>query len=84
MNYTPLDQAYNIQHIKSNVYGGIIHYSPVCIFCKNNSSIPLFPSGTDGGSFRQCSRCKKNFRANVINNAINNFSYSTEHLKGTN
>jgi hypothetical protein len=84
MNYTPLDQAYNIHHINSNTYGGHIIYSPICIYCKNNQSISLFTSGIDGGSFRQCSRCKKNFRANVINNAINNFSYSTHHLKGTN
>jgi len=27
---------------------------------------------------------KKNFKANVITQAINNISYSTHHLKGTN
>ena len=81
MNFTPLEQAFSIN---SNTYRGTIHYSPVCIFCKNNSSIPLMPSLCDGGSFRQCCRCKKNFRADVINKPINNFSYSTHHLKGTN
>jgi len=84
MNYTPLDQAYNIHHINSNTYGGNIIYSPICIYCKNNQSISLFPSGIDGGSFRHCSRCKKNFKANVITQPINNISYSTHHLKGTN
>lgn len=81
MNYTPLDQAFNII---SNTYGGHIIYSPICIYCKNNESISLFPGSRDGGSFRQCRRCKKNFRANVVTQPINNISYSTHHLKGTN
>jgi hypothetical protein len=81
MNYTPLNDAFQIQHIKSDTYGGSIRYSPICIFCNNNSSNSLM---NDGGAFRQCQRCKKNFRANVLNQAINNFSYSTHHLKGTN
>lgn len=81
MNYTPLDQAFN--NI-SNTYRGHIIYSPICIYCKNNQSISLFSGSIDGGSFRQCTRCKKNFRANVITQPINNISYSTHHLKGTN
>lgn len=83
MNYTPLDEAYKIHHINSNTYRGTVSYSPICIYCKNPKSNPLIPSG-DGGSFRQCLRCKKNFRANVITEAVQNFSYSTHHLKGTN
>ena len=82
MNYTPLDEAYKIQHINSNTYGGTIQYSPTCIYCNNPSSKSLM--GGDGGAFRQCNRCRKNFRATVINSAIPNFSYSTHHLKGTN
>lgn len=84
MNFTPLDQAYQIHHTNSNTYGGTILYSPICIYCNNNTSISLFPGATDGGSFRQCNRCKKNFRANVVSQPINNISYSTHHLKGTN
>lgn len=83
MNYTPLDEAYKVHHINSNTYGGTVSYSPICIYCKNTKSTPLIPKG-DGGSFRQCLRCKKNFRANVITEAVQNFSYSTHHLKGTN
>lgn len=82
MNYTPLDEAYKIHHVNSNTYGGTIQYSPICIYCKNPSSRSLMPS--DGGAFRQCERCRKNFRATIINDAITNFSYSTHHLKGTN
>jgi len=81
MNYTSIYDAYQIHHIKTDTYGGSIVYSPVCIFCKNNTSISLM---NDGGAFRQCQRCRKNFKATVLNSAINNFSYSTHHLKGTN
>jgi hypothetical protein len=81
MNYTSLEEAYKIHHTNSNTYGGTIQYSTACIFCKNPTSIPLM---NDGGSFRRCERCRKNFKATVINDAINNHSYSTSHLKGTN
>jgi hypothetical protein len=81
MNFTPIDDAYKIHHIKNDTYGGFLKYSPICIFCNHNISIPLM---NDGGSFRQCKKCKKNFRATVLNQAINNYNYSTNHLKGTN
>ena len=80
MNYTHLDEAYKIHHINSNTYGGTVSYSPICIYCKNPTSISLM---NDGGSFRQCDKCRKNFKANVINESISNYSYSTSHLKGT-
>ena len=83
MNYTPLEDAYKIHHTNSNTYGGTIKYSPTCIYCKNPSSKPLMLN-QDCGSFRQCDRCRKNFRAIVINEPIYNFSYSTRHLHGTN
>ena len=82
MNYTPLEDAYKIHHVNSNTYTGTLKYSPTCIYCKNITSMPLM--NTDGGSFRRCDRCKKNFRATVLNEAVTNFSYSTNHLKGTN
>ena len=70
-----------VHHTHSNTYRGTIKYSPTCIYCKNPTSISLM---NDGGSFRCCDRCRKNFRATVITNAVNNLSYSTSHLKGTN
>jgi len=81
MNFTPLDDAYKIHHVNHNTYNGSIKYNPTCIYCKNGHSISLM---NDGGSFRQCAKCKKNFRASIVNPAIQNFSYSTHHLKGTN
>lgn len=83
MNYTPLDEAYKIHHVNSNTYTGTLKYNPTCIYCNHNSSTPLM-NDRDGGSFRRCNKCKKNFRATTINPAITNFSYSTYHLKGTN
>lgn len=83
MNYTPLDEAYKIHHTHSNTYGGSVKYSPICIYCKHYISTPLMQS-IDGGSFRQCERCRKNFRATILNDSIQNFSYSTHHLQGTN
>ena len=82
MNYTPLEDAYKIHHTNSNTYTGTINYNPTCIYCNNPTSKSLMNS--DGGSFRQCDRCRKNFRATVINSPINNLSFSTHHLKGTN
>jgi len=86
MNYTPLDDAFKIQHTNSNTYGGTIKYSTICIYCNHPHSKSLMNDGLmgDGGAFRQCARCKKNFMATVMNPAINNFIYSTHHLKGTN
>ena len=81
MNYSSLDEAYKIHHITNNTYSGNIKYNMTCIYCKNPSSISLM---NDGGSFRQCDKCKKHFKANVINEAINNYSYSTYHLRSTN
>lgn len=81
MNYTPLEDAYRIHHVSPNTYGGTIFYSPICIFCNHASSQSLM---NDGGAFRRCDRCKKEFRANIINSPINNFNNSTSHLKGTN
>ena len=81
MNYTPLEDAYKIHHTNSNTYGGTLKYSPICIYCKNPTSFPLM---NDGGSFRRCDRCKKNFKATILNEAITNFAYSTNHLKTTN
>ena len=84
MNYTSLDEAYKIHHTNSNTYQGTIRYNPECIYCKNASSTSLMQN-TDGGSFRRCDRCRKNFKATIlVGEPIKNYSYSTHHLKGTN
>jgi hypothetical protein len=83
MNWTPLEEAYNVQHSNNFAYSSSILYSSICIYCSFDSSTPLMGL-EDGGSFRRCNRCRKNFRAKVLNNAVSNYSTSTSHLKGTN
>lgn len=38
-------------------------FSPTCIFCSSNNTVSLM---NDGGSFRQCVQCRKQFRATII------------------
>ena len=82
MNFTPIEDAYKIHHVDPNTYSGSLIFSPVCIYCKHNASTALMTN--DGGSFRRCDRCRKNFKAIVLNQAISNFRQSTKHLHGTN
>ena len=79
--FTPLDEAYQVHHVNPNTYNGPLHYSPVCVFCSNPTSLPLM---NDGGSLRRCVRCKKEFRATIVSQAVPNFFLATQHLKGTN
>jgi len=81
MNYTHLNDAFRIHHANPNTYGGNIQYSTTCIYCQNPSSKSLM---NDGGAFRQCQRCRRNFMATIMNEPIRNFTVSTNHLKGTN
>jgi hypothetical protein len=47
------------------INGGLnVKFSPVCIFCSSNNTMSLTH---DGGSFRQCNTCKKQFKAKLTN-----------------
>jgi hypothetical protein len=58
---TSLNDAY-----KFNTFSEFIqkqataHFSPTCIFCSSNNTLSLT---NDGGSFKQCNTCKKQFKA---------------------
>lgn len=39
-------------------------FSPICIFCSSNNTIALT---NDGGSFRQCNTCRKQFKSLLLN-----------------
>jgi len=79
MNYTPVDSAYDVQHIAKSTYTKNIRYLPQCIFCPAIDSVALM---NDGGSFRRCLKCNKHFRAKIANNTpVSNYSYATQHLK---
>ena len=83
--FTPLNEAYNIHHVNTQSYTQTIQYSSQCIFCSNQDTTALMPT-QDNGSFRQCNNrdCRKQFRANIMSKAIENYVNATMHLKGTN
>lgn len=64
MNFTPLDQAYQVHHGNPSMYiqNKIQTINPKCIFCGNTNTFPLMEK-KDGGIFRQCSSqlCRKQF-----------------------
>lgn len=65
-NGEPLNTAYNFHSFSSyiNNNGLQSRFSPRCIFCPSVESIPLL----NDGSFRQCNRCKKQFKALLVRN----------------
>ena len=63
MNMTPLDQAFDYSTPLSINQFHLPKYSPICIYCSNPESISLMH---DRGSFRQCLKCRKQFRAQII------------------
>lgn len=62
---TNLNDAYKFQTFSDFIPHAInsTRFSPQCIFCSSNNSVSLM---NDGGSFRQCMNCRKQFRANII------------------
>lgn len=62
----PLNSAYNFHSFSSyiNNNGLQSRFSPRCIFCPSTESIALL----NDGSFRQCNRCKKQFKAILVRN----------------
>ena len=61
---TPLNDAYQFNSFSQYISNGGLnsHFSPICIFCSSKETSPLI---NDGGSFRQCNRCKKQFKAKL-------------------
>lgn len=62
---TNLDEAYKF-HTFSEFIPQTLNsqrFSPTCIFCSSNNTVSLM---NDGGSFRQCINCRKQFRANIV------------------
>ena len=66
---TPLDSAYQFSSFSPYIVNGGLNsrFSPICIFCSSNNTMNLI----NDGSFKQCNSCKKQFRANLSNNQIN-------------
>ena len=66
LNATSISDAYKYQTFSTFISSSknILkpNYSPVCIFCSHNESKALM----NDGSFRQCARCRKQFKASII------------------
>jgi hypothetical protein len=65
LQQTNLDDAYKFQTFSEYIPQilGSQRFSPICIFCSSNNTVSLM---NDGGSFRQCMHCRKQFRAQII------------------
>ena len=61
---TPINDAYQFSSFSQYINTGCLksNFSPVCIFCSSKESTAL----TNDGSFRQCNRCKKHFKAILL------------------
>lgn len=81
MNFTPLDQAYQVHHGNPNMYvsNHVRNVNPKCIFCSSQNSIALMEKH-DGGALRQCGNpsCRKHFNAIQSNNY--QFTNNNTHL----
>ena len=60
---TPLGDAYQFNTFSQYINNGGLRtrFSPKCVFCPSADSTPLI----NDGSFRQCNRCKKQFKAKL-------------------
>lgn len=62
---TPISDAYKYEtHSEFIKRMKVPKFSPICVFCSSFKTDPLV---NDGGSFRRCSVCRKDFRAQIIN-----------------
>lgn len=75
------NKAFQINHVQPGTYGGTIVYDQTCPFCSFPESKGLM---NDGGSFRECRRCRKQFRANIISGTVSNYTTATSHLNPNN
>ena len=66
---TPLNDAYQFSTFSPYIMNGGLgsRFSPICIFCSSNNTMNL----ANDGSFKQCNRCRKQFKARLSNNQIN-------------
>jgi transcription elongation factor Elf1 len=85
ITFTPLNEAFNIQHVNTQSYSQPTRFSSQCIFCSNQDTSALMPK-QDNGSFRRCNNlsCRKQFRANILSKPIDNYVNATNHLQGSN
>jgi len=66
---TALNDAYKFNTFSPYIMNGGLNsrFSPFCIFCSSNNTMNL----ANDGSFKQCNNCRKQFKANLSNNQVN-------------
>jgi hypothetical protein len=66
---TSLNDAYKFNTFSPYIMNGGLNskFSPICIFCCSNNTMNL----VNDGSFKQCNSCRKQFKANLSNNQVN-------------
>ena len=59
-----INDAYQFNTFSQYIVNGGLNtrFSPICIFCSSKESVSL----TSDGSFKQCNRCKKQFKARLV------------------
>ena len=64
LQQTNISDAYKFESFSDYIKnkGLSANFSPTCIFCSFQESISLI----NDGSFRQCKKCKKHFKARLI------------------
>lgn len=69
LTQTSIDSAYHFNSFSPYIINGGLNtkFSPFCIFCSSNNSINL----SNDGSFKQCNSCRKQFKAKLLNNQVN-------------
>lgn len=71
---TPINDAYQFNTFSSYIMNGGLNsiFSQNCIFCSSNNTMNL----ANDGSFKQCNSCRKQFKAKLSNNQVNQqFAY---------
>ena len=63
LQQTTINDAYHFESFSKYINNKGLHsnFSPICIFCSSNESISLI----NDGSFRQCKKCKKQFKSRL-------------------
>ena len=69
LGQTSIDLAYQFTSFSPYITNGGLNskFSPICIFCLSSNTINLL----NDGAFKQCISCRKQFKANLLNEQVN-------------
>jgi len=74
LQQTSINTAYQFNSFSPYIINGGLNsrFSSICIFCSSNNTMNLI----NDGSFKQCNSCRKQFKARLANNQVNQqFTY---------